>query len=75
MKKHKKLSLKKQTVANLEKSHLLNVNGGKPVSNTCETISELGTVCGCTVNPSCDATCFGMHTCFLCLGETNPGPE
>ncbi len=68
MKKHKKLKLKKQTVANLEKSHLHQIHGGIDVAKTflCITVSELFTACGCTETPSCNGTCFGMNTCHTC---------
>jgi natural product precursor len=75
LKKHKKLNLKKQTVAHLEKRFLGAINGGKdvPPSDTC-WVSELYTGCGCTQEPSCLATCFPMNTCHTCPAETNPGP-
>lgn len=82
MKTIKKLSLNKQTIANLEIKTLQNVKAGIKITlhvKVCEVdtnpsgddTNEYNT-CGCTVAASCAVTCSPNYTCHTCPAETNP---
>jgi hypothetical protein len=69
MKKHKKLNLKKQTVANLEMSRLF---GGRDEPTTGAETELDSDYCQSEYYYACVTD--NDLTCHLCPAETNPGP-